>query len=821
MPELCLGPEPQPCKDSQEVPTLGDAYTWRKPADSVPTRTSLTGSTDIWHVARADGQPFPGVLALLHGEVAGETDSTGSVAVSLAGLDGAAPEFLAPTGQRLQSKPESDRSVSFRDAREIRLCLATAPPLNRVAGAIARWEADPGVFAVSGVEGCFQLPILHEDDVLLVDKPGFQSLRAPLAALVAGDRRPMMMPSAPVLAMVVDGASKPISRARVTWEREGAQRGRARARSSDDRGFFAFHSLPPGNYSVNVETDLDSTKRLVRVGPPGSAPRWETFVLSRESSVRGRVLREDGSGVVDATVALVPQDKSDAVDRIRLGNRRSLEIEGVHFTSTSQEGAFRLSKVSPGRYALVVRSNFGSMQLESVIVPAEGLDLADLVLQRGPRLTVRVVDPDNQPIGEIPVAIGTIRTEPRGYSVGHPSGPLKTGRDGRVVFEGLTPDSLIGIQIAAPGFAELRETLKVAEADVERTVRLAPGLEVCGRAIKAQDGSELQGVRLTLRRADAADFELGSIERSVVEAFSSADGSFCLRASSAGQYTLVAETGGFRRIEIALAVPSSGIEGQEVALEVASFVRGRVTTAEGQPVSGAFVRLGSAGSRTDGNGDFEVQANQVGWLELDARHDDYGNVSRHVLVPEGANVEENLAFPAGVTVIGRVRSEDGDMVASASVLLRPANGEPGSVRRATSDELGVFRFENVRRGEFTVSAMHRDIGRTDDLTRIGVANDLVEVDVVIRVGARVEGRVDGLGARDTAVVRAEGPDGASTTSSVGSDGSFRLGPLQRGRWRLTLWVSGRPAAGATMVEVQGGEPSPLRVVLTNPGDRAR
>lgn len=821
LPDLCLGAEPQPCTDSREVPTLGDAYTWLEPADPIPTRTLPTGSTAIWHVARADGQPFPGVLALLHGEVVGATDSTGSVAVSLAGLDGEAPEFIAPTGQRLQSSALSDRRVSFGDPQEIRLCLATAPPLNRVAGAIARWETDPGAFAVSDGEGCFQLPILREADVLLVDKQGFRSLREPLTALAVGDRRPTMMPSAPVLVMVVDGASKPIARARVSWEREGAQRGSTRRLSSDDRGFFALHSVPPGNYSVNVETDLDSTTRLVRVGPPGSTPRWETFVLSRESSVRGRVLREDGSGVVDAKVVLVPAGKPDVVDRIQLGHRRSLEIDGIYHAATSKEGAFRLSRVSAGTYALVVRSSFGSMRMDEVVLPAEGLNLGELVLQRGPRLTVRVVDSDDQPVGDVPVAIGTIRTEARRTSVEHPSSPLTTDQGGTVIFEGLTPDSLIGIQIAARGFAEFQETLQVAEVDVERTVRLEPGLEVCGRVTKVLDGREIQDVRLTLRRADSADLELGSPERSISETVSSTDGSFCLSASSPGQYTLIAEAGGFRRFEIRLAVPSSGVEGQEVVLEVASVVRGSVTTAEGQPVSGALVHLGSAGSRTDGNGEFEVHANTVGWLELAARHDDHGGVSRQVLVPEGADVEENLAFLAGVVVTGLVHTEEGDLVANAAVLLRPVAGAPGSARRATSDGSGSFGFENVPRGEYTLSAIHRAIGRTGDVTPIGVASDPVEVDLVIGIGARVEGRVTGLGAKDTAVVRAEGPDGASTTSSVGSDGSFGLGPLRRGRWRLTLWISGRPAAGATMVEIRGGELSPLRVMLTNPLDGER
>lgn len=137
--------------------------------------------------------------------------------------------------------------------------------------------------------------------------------------------------------------------------------------TTDDRGAFRLHTLPPGDYYVSVHpvrsphgyedgrsdgqglapvyhpgTPDVSAAKAVPVVSNGESPIALTVPLSPLFTVTGRVVDRDGRAVEDASVSLRPRSTIDGLPW----------SSGV---SLRPGGAFEATRVAPGRYTLVAR----------------------------------------------------------------------------------------------------------------------------------------------------------------------------------------------------------------------------------------------------------------------------------------------------------------------------------------------------------------------------------------------------------------------------------------------------------------------------------
>lgn len=160
-----------------------------------------------------------------------------------------------------------------------------------------------------------------------------------------------------------------------------------------------------------------------------------------------------------------------------------------------------------------------------------------------------------------------------------------------------------------------------------------------------------------------------------------------------------------------------------------------------------------------------------------------------------------------------------------------------SERRALSDESGRVEWKDLRPGHWAIGPVHRPRKRGAEgdpapvLTRVTIAPEAedVEVQLTIHRGLTIRGRVLGPEGEiaTRAFVFAEGL-GASLHVSKGvrSDGTFTLGPLPAGSYRLgvneftkNLWCQAeRPVveAGAKDVELQFAVGGSVRVRFLDP-----
>jgi len=126
----------------------------------------------------------------------------------------------------------------------------------------------------------------------------------------------------------------------------GPPRGVERASETDANGNFDFANLPAGSFYVTV----DPVKGFVRPSRSKSAEIAEgqtvhmTFRTERTGAIDGRVVDENGDGVLRVQVA--------AVQRINYGGYIKVDLTGLS-AMTDDRGNFRIFNVPPGEYYVV------------------------------------------------------------------------------------------------------------------------------------------------------------------------------------------------------------------------------------------------------------------------------------------------------------------------------------------------------------------------------------------------------------------------------------------------------------------------------------
>gem|GEM_PF-3189729 len=162
--------------------------------------------------------------------------------------------------------------------------------------------------------------------------------------------------------------------------------------TTDADGHYELDGLVSGAHTLRVLASGFLPRTLRSEGPEAS--RVLDFALSRGASISGVVVLEDGTPVQSARVWAPPPE--DGGETVVLSEAR-----------TDEFGLFELQGVRPGSVWILAHAPrqpglFASRLLE--VDEAEPMEI-DLILESTPGVRVRVVDPADDPVGEVLVML--------------------------------------------------------------------------------------------------------------------------------------------------------------------------------------------------------------------------------------------------------------------------------------------------------------------------------------------------------------------------------------------------------------------------------
>lgn len=157
--------------------------------------------------------------------------------------------------------------------------------------------------------------------------------------------------------------------------------------NTDSEGFYSFSSLPPGKYRIQVELPAGLSLWQQNADKPFTIEIKEgancplNLFARPDGRIAGNVVNANGKGLA-GFVTIKPEDPKEA----EAANRRG-GLPGY----TTQDGAFRLLQLSPGRYRLLFypkvgdRIIFANVTYSRVIEIGFGQHLEDFQFTIAPR----------------------------------------------------------------------------------------------------------------------------------------------------------------------------------------------------------------------------------------------------------------------------------------------------------------------------------------------------------------------------------------------------------------------------------------------------
>ncbi len=523
---------------------------------------------------------------------------------------------------------------------------------------------------------------------------------------------------------VLDSARGPIEHAEV-------RPARGLGVESNGRGEFEL-CVRPGSSSLHVDAEGYGPLSL-KVLVFGRTSR--DIVLIPEAVIVGRVVDlETGAPVAGALVIANPGHFTGAE-----------AVRGATVVSGA-DGRFQLP-VAPGDFAVTATLASGSTWPPAMVSTIVGRLSDETVLRMRRQSRLRgTVQSAGKPIAGARVTVFST-------SGGGRRPEAWSQEDGRFVIQGAP---LGPVMFAASPFAVVTpQRVVLSKSEEEVTLEVKPQGSFHGLVTKG--GKPVAGASV---KANAG---LVSVETST-----DAEGRYALEGLTPGRYRLLAHSevaGGF--------VDKSGEvlgdrEARELNLELsfAASIAGRVVSADGTPVEGAMVlyvhgETGDEGrSVTDADGRFLCQqltgggAYQPSVFASATAQTPYaaavGKPFKNVSLADGSSHAEGVTLSINYErkiLRGRVVEASG--APAADVILRAEATQPGqearfstwvALPRAVSDAQGVFAFEPLPGGPWTVHARAPD-GAEAIVPNLATGG--ADVLITLRLPAGIEGTLDG------------------------------------------------------------------------------
>jgi hypothetical protein len=578
---------------------------------------------------------------------------------------------------------------------------------------------------------------------------------------------------------------------------------------------LALRTKEDGGFRLSIE---QPDFYVLRVEAPGFAPmehrleplledlRLPDVELAPDVGLRIQVRAPAGQSLADALVTGSPIPSAGAVSVGWQSAARS--------GSTGQDGQVRLSRSAGENLSIqAFRADLGESPPQ-VALPAPGpARTLALELATPRRHTVRALDREGKPMAGVVVQGGEGR-----WQLGQTDG------DGTLAVA-VAPGHEIAVELyAADG---RRGAVRLSgNATGPVSVELTPPQLFAGRLVSAIDGTP---IRLGL---------VWPAGHPALSARSDAGGKFTVPLAADGSRWLEAAASGFARQR--LAIPSTPGSLLKIALDPVFSLAGKVVDPLGRPVAGAEIRafplaspLRAAALCTSGaGGAFRLSglAADRGY-RLEVRREGYGPARQDV--PAALRPTEPgslvLVLRPGRAAFGTIRGPAGKPLRAARVTLIPRDAGGAPIPAASSDQAGVFRFDAIPPGSFTLSV------RATGFAPLALPGLVVPAGAkpwdlgtaFLRPGVTIEGRVvqgDGSPVPDARVrvLSEEAEKGRSPAEGSPDEASAQAATDEEGRFTLADQPAGMPCRLEVVAEgflpvltpdVVPPTPEPITVVV--------
>jgi hypothetical protein len=729
----------------------------------------------------------------------GRTAADGSLTLPRLDAEPLAATVFAP-GLPEQRRAEIAGGV-WRLGRDVgveRLLRLTTPAGEALPDVLVRVGDAAWPRAVSDAGGSVRLrvPVGPSPPVVLVTRDGRQErLTLPPLPEAGGETRLVVGEDRRVSGQILDAATgKPPAGAFV---RVDADPGRLVA--SDSAGRFELVAPGDHRFSLSVQGAGFLPRRVWVTAAQIRQGRVPTVSLDRASRLRGLVVGAKGEALPGVSVVAVAQ--------AGLSSRPFASDDPVaERTESASSGSFDFRRLAPGITYELRAVRPGSFPAASrVTAPRPGSEGEAVRLQLLPTRPIHgvVVDAGRQPLSGVTLRLLPSRRPDFPAPAAEPEAAAGGASDVKGRFQLVdVPAAEVDLEAEKPGFTRLRL----------RGIRLSPGSGPLDLGtLVLQQGAALAGTVVDARGkplSGAKIFVVESLPRRGTEeevlrklkpqASSGPDGRFQLRDQPAGVplslVVLAADhlPGPFRGIR------SPSPEPLMLRLEPAWSLRGRVVSAEGEPVAGARLELRwqavlpdderqavgptilrDAASDRDGRFALDGMPGGTAWLGVTA-HGFVPLDTLEVRVPApDAGGEWVIVLQPGALLEGRVTTDAGDPVAGVRI---SAGGTA-----ALSDADGRYQAEGVPLGEREVHVSHPNYRTRVQRKRIEPGAN--QLDVQLESGAEVAGRVvdeagEPIAGAEVWMISRQQRDFPEYHARSAADGRFAFPTVAHGRYTL-------------------------------------
>jgi hypothetical protein len=563
--------------------------------------------------------------------------------------------------------------------------------------AMDRWDPDAGRVATrTDARGRFKLEGVGAGATMV-------SATAPgLGRVIRPNVRPgtavelFLMPGAAISGVVRDEAGKPVKGAVVRAMPEGIGPFLPPAERTDASGRFVVAGLEAGSYMVVArEGPRAPAVSAVRVEATGDAAA--DLTLTEGGFVTGRLVDAAGKPVAGRV-------RLSSID----GTVLHMLLQDLVEAQAGGDGRFVLGPTPQGD--LVLQASAAGLAPREVETAFEsrtrGTDLGDVVLESGP--VVRGVVQDRQGAG-IPGA--TLRVFTRG-----PTPPVEadTNELGAFVLAGL-PAGTVDVQVRAPGYASVRQTVAVGSENV--VITLDTGGTVTGAVVDGK-GQPVSGAMVRAAPEGEADSWAAGLA-------SDGDGRFTLYDVRPGRYVVDARAAGYAPGNVSGVRVSAGQSTDVGTLKLRSggLLQGTVTDSANEPIAGASIRVETGSfmgpgdsTQTDAAGAFQIAGLAAGRVDVVAQHPGFApaRLTGVTIDPEGRPTEATVVMTRGGRVEGVVRRRGGQPFSAGRVTVvsrREMRGFDPRGGQPIRDD-GSFVLERVPPGPSWLSVLSVDTVRS-------------------------------------------------------------------------------------------------------------
>jgi RNA polymerase sigma factor (sigma-70 family) len=460
---------------------------------------------------------------------------------------------------------------------------------------------------------------------------------------------------------------------------------------------------------------------------------------------------------------------------------------------TGPDGTFQLKGVAPGKVGLYGDRGGG----RSAEVKAG--EKAEVVLEIPPAPTIlgTVVDPAGKPVPGADIWLSHYGNHDEGAVIARSDANgefllrcVSQGHSVAARARGHGPSAAYGIREGKPG-----ETIRL------RVVLGGPAGSVRGLVTRS-DGTSVSGA--TIRVTPPGDSGVAGhtgYAPPPVQVIADEKGAFLVEGLPEGANPIAVRLAGLAPWSGSVEVTAGETAALEVRLPRQAVVLGTVRLASGEPAAGADVLVGGYGdflfsmTKTAPDGSFRLDSLAPGSIAIRASVRGVGKATATLECAEGDEVKWNPVIDAGLSIRGVVRDDHGKPLAGWVVNAHPSKDPHGWWGQATVDSEGRFQVVNLPTEHKTFRVEVWAKGVFDGSAIRAVVEDVAPGEnrtIVIspKALATLKGRVIGPdGKPAVATVRASPLLFDPQRIEVASDpksGSFSIGPMVPGRWRITV-----------------------------------